>query len=193
VKRALLLALVVALVAGCTAPIAGPWYVSAKFSPIEEQHIAEAARAWEAASLDGVHIDLVFGADVEPTVGSATGRRIIAKVTDAEWAASDIDDVQPVGLGVTETVREPSYSYQAMLLNVAIPPARFRATVMHEFGHSLGMVHVHDARALMCGDRPDCALDARDRFVAGGCIGSADVAELMRGHGDDLRGVQVCP
>lgn len=177
--------------AGCAAPVGGPFYVSSKFQESEEAQITEAAEAWEVATYGAIHFDLVFGADVEPSVGSAWGRRIITPITAQEWLTTDLTIGHEVNAGYCG--KGTNYQAIVVLVDSGVP---VRDVVDHELGHSLGLKHVAEPTALMFG--PDAAAPGvervgdADRFVTGQCLSAIDARQLKALH-PDVERVRLCP
>jgi hypothetical protein len=139
------------------------WYVDGRFTDEECDQISQGAKIWSDA---GFPIDLVFGAHV---TGLAVDRNeifrtdsrgmsylapTIAEAREAEGETTP--DLHRIAINV-ETLHEPLYQVTA-----------------HEFGHSLGLAHVADRRAIMGTDAPML-----------GCLTRADI--------DQLCSVRDCP
>lgn len=192
-KTILFLVLAGLLGLGCAREAGSTLFVDEAFTADEVRQIQEAADLWEVASGGRAHVDLVFGAHVSK-VPTPT-RRYLVRLTLADAAASENPDVRGDNIAVTWTNHQTN-AWELILVvperlgspHVDAPPTTLRETVAHEFGHHLGLQHVADPRALMFnGDL------GTDRFVAGLCLGPADVAEL--GARVDLAGATVreCP
>ena len=128
-------------------------YVDSRFTPTEVVDIQAASDEWYRAT--GQHVDLAFGSSL------AHDRVMIrveseAELTDEERSMYDGNPCYPGhgGTAALTKIYDGPFGVTGERLTVLMSctsPEFFRRLVMHEFGHHLGLTHMHssDPRALM--------------------------------------------
>lgn len=184
-----ILSMLLLLASGCTS-LERTFYVDGRFTPAEEQEIAEAATAWETATGGAIRFDLAFGAVAVGTRESR--RREIVRFTPEEANASEFSGFRDLTIPGTRgpAVTQPGESFQIIAV---VPDLLFgwtlRTVIAHELGHAIGLHHVPSQDALMS-FKP---IRAIERFAAEGCLSHADVQEMIRYDIDTTRARECEP
>lgn len=136
-------------------------YVDKAFSPAEAADIQSAADAWSGATGGAAQIRLVFEWDTADCTGCRTIRRVESR--DHPFAGY----TQPYEFMGVETSEEIT-----LWIYPTMPP--LRDTVLHEFGHHLGLGHLTD---------PASAMFFKVDPAARHCLTASDVSAYCDTHG----------
>lgn len=157
-------------------------YVDGRFSPAEQADIQAASDEWVRAT--GMHVDMVFGTDVN----DSSHKRLLvrdaseADVNDDHQRAFFASHLQ--ASGNTNITHGPSgvTGERIDIVVSRVPAGSFRALVTHEFGHHLGMEgkHVDDPKALM------------NANVGASCITHSDAVGYCASVGCDPETINFC-
>jgi hypothetical protein len=129
--------------AGCVGSKA--YYVDRRFTAEEEVDIRAAANMWSEATGGVLNFDLIFGQRVDVI---EVKRNAVVKV----GARAAINRFPAMASKTPAAFYHPGNALESSLVVVIadqIEPALLRAAVAHEMGHSFGLQHVPEERALM--------------------------------------------
>jgi predicted Zn-dependent protease len=122
-------------------------YIDKNFDIVEQQYIIEAAQEWRQATNYLVDFNLVFNFSMDDIeLVNSRYALVIKKVDENDPSIVKIDKDLKDALGLYD----PRPNTPMILLVVTrLDFANYRATALHEFGHSLFLRHLDSKKAIM--------------------------------------------
>lgn len=143
------------------------YYVDSRFTPEEAEQIRVGAELWAPT---GLHRDLVFGLQFSDV---ANDRNMIIR-SNSRGAANIDEYFKEHTTCAAARLHSPIEPTRIIILMDKLNQDPLRVVAAHELGHSMGLDHVSDMRAIMAPKGSEESLN---------CLTGADVAEACR-HGD---------